>query len=204
MDREALISAVLPAIMKGRREPTRFAAIDTAREIADALLTRTEATTGAGERLREAARWLVDRASHHGSHAAIDQDHIDALRDAVNEYDAALAQPAPEERAENDSRIRLNRLLADYPCGSPLLDAACDEIERLRATQPVQDEGAVIQADQAEPVRFAEQVASEVQAFALGLHHSTMERHHLDRSTLALWGLLRHVRRAFSRERGDA
>lgn len=41
--------------------------------------------------LRDSARWLVDRSSHHGTQTVVDQDHIDALRDAVNAYDSALS-----------------------------------------------------------------------------------------------------------------
>lgn len=40
--------------------------------------------------LREAAHDLVSTASHHGSHAAIDQDKIDCLRDAVSDFDDVL------------------------------------------------------------------------------------------------------------------
>lgn len=41
--------------------------------------------------LREAAHDLVSTASHHGSHAAIDQDKIDCLRDAVSDFDATIS-----------------------------------------------------------------------------------------------------------------
>jgi hypothetical protein len=53
----------------------------------DATQTREAELVAA---LREAAHDLVSTASHHGSHAAIDQEKIDCLRDAVGNYDAAL------------------------------------------------------------------------------------------------------------------
>ena len=110
-------------------------------------LTRTEATTGAGEveRLREAARWLVDRASHHGSHAAIDQDHIDALRDAVNDYDAALAQPVQPKTIESghsDTHGDAMEMFAHMNC------PACGGSGHIDDTaRPVQDAGGVIHDD---------------------------------------------------------
>lgn len=48
------------------------------------------ALTKERDALREAALWLVERASHHGNYAAVDQDHIDGLRDALDAYGAAL------------------------------------------------------------------------------------------------------------------
>lgn len=46
--------------------------------------------------MRDSARWLVDRASHHGNHTVVDQDHIDGLRDAVNAFDALPSPPSAE------------------------------------------------------------------------------------------------------------
>lgn len=47
----------------------------------------------ATQMMRDCAHHLTSTASHHGQYAAIDQDKIDGLRDAVRDYDAALARP---------------------------------------------------------------------------------------------------------------
>lgn len=62
----------------------------------DATQTREAELVAA---LRDAAHDLVSTASHHGSHAAIDQDKINCLRDTVGDFDAALSAGAAKGEA---------------------------------------------------------------------------------------------------------
>lgn len=83
--------------IRGHGEPTEAQAIAAWNTRAALANLAPEAVNHEYKALRDNARWLVDRVSHHGSYAQIDQDHIDALRDAVNAYDASTQPPTDAE-----------------------------------------------------------------------------------------------------------
>ncbi|QIB36833.1 hypothetical protein G3A56_01490 [Rhizobium oryzihabitans] len=97
-------------------------------------LNQKPAPSVAVKALRDNARFLVDRVSHHGSIAVVDQDLIDGLRDAVNEFDALSAQVQDDwtvSDTECASEILLLLGIGSDPSKEPGADWRRDKVAKI-------------------------------------------------------------------------